>query len=89
MELLNLINVSPCSFFNMLEVTPDVEILGMIGKLMVETKVYFKGGIPKYGQNMTLEKKCIEAKKELLAALLNEYQIRASISDIKVPKNVS
>jgi len=89
MLLLNLIDVSPCAFFTMLQNTADVEILSMIGKLMVETKTYFADGIPKYGKNMTLDQKCIEAKKELLACLLNEYQIRASLSDIKVPKNVN
>jgi len=76
MDFLKFVDISPACFCNILDSTADVEILSMIGKLLVETNVYFKGGIPKYGKNITLGQQSMDAKIDMLTALLNEYQVR-------------
>jgi hypothetical protein len=63
-----------------MENTSDVELLCKIQDISNELQYYWTDGIPKYGVNLELEKECIEAKKEILCALLNEYQIRRCLT---------
>jgi hypothetical protein len=76
MRFLNFIAIDPVSFMKSLEQTADVEILNKIQDLTMELENSWKEGIPKYKGKLSLSSECIEAKKELLAALMNEYQLR-------------
>lgn len=76
MRFLNLTDIAPQSFMKCLEKTSNVELLSTIEKLMLDTKEHFKNGIPAYGKKLSSDQECIEAKKELLSALLHEYQLR-------------
>ncbi len=53
----------------------DVEILNKIQDLMLDTAEYWDNGIPKYNE-VSAECEGVEAKKQLLALLMLEYQKR-------------
>lgn len=76
MRFLNLTDIAPQSFIKCLEKTSNIELLSTIQKLMLDTQEHFKNGIPTYGKKLSSDQECIEAKKELLSALLHEYQLR-------------
>jgi hypothetical protein len=81
MRFLNFISIDPVDFMYSLSKTSDIELLSKIQELSMELSHYWTHGIPKYEGKMPLSKECIEAKKELLTTLLNEYQIRRCLTD--------
>ena len=80
MRFLNFIAIDPVVFMQSLAQTADVEILNKIQDLTMELQNSWKEGIPKYKGKLTMDKECVEAKKELLAALMNEYQLRRCLT---------
>jgi hypothetical protein len=81
MRFLNFIEIDPVDFMASLANTSDVELLSKIQTISMELSSYWVHGIPKYEGKLPLSKECIEAKKELLTALLNEYQIRRCLTE--------
>ena len=86
-HLLKYLNLSEATLVNCLDSTPNVEILNSIQDLMLEINGEFKNGIPLWEIPLWEKGKLCgcehtEAKKQLLTALLLEYQKRMYKHDV-------